>query len=222
MLFLPIQSRSSPPGSYAPLHMVVLDWLRKRGAASSPEVAREVAALERAARATERDARGQLLNRCGDLWAEAGRKEEALRCYGQAVDSYLGAGFVAQAAAMCRKILRLSPAAVRPHCTLACLAAHENELEEARRRIDRYVDASVRAQTQRLAIARLRLVEGAMLDEGLRGHVARRLLELGDRTGAERIERSLQAPAAPERLRNAWERLLQAAAADPDDLWKFA
>lgn len=202
--------------------MVVLDWLRKRPTTSPALVAREVAALERSARGGSRESRGHLLNRCGDLWAEVGETEAALRYYGQAVDTYLGAGFIAPAAAMCRKILRLSPAAVRPHCTLACLAAHENEPEEARRRIDRYVDASVRAHTQRLAIARLRLVEGAMLDDGLRAHVAVRLRELGDRMGADRIEAALRGPQGAERLPNAWERLLQAAAADPDELWKFA
>ena len=197
----------------------MLSWLRRD---RSGDYARELAELDRSARAATREARGHLLNRCGDLCAANNDKGEALRYYGDAVDSYLSAGFAAPAAAMCRKILRLVPTAVRAHGTLACLAAYENQAEEARQRIDRFVDASTRSHTQQLTIARLRLMHDAMEDAELLRHIARRLAELGDELGAERIEAALRDSPHLEREPGAWERVLKATTADPDDLWKFA
>jgi hypothetical protein len=196
-------------------------WFRKGGgdAASAAALDQQLATLEREARAAPDQAKGPLYNRVGDLCAAARRKVPAVRNYGHAVDAYLASGYVGPAAAMCRKILRIAPEAVRTHCTLACLAAHEGHMDEARRSITRFVEASLITHTEKLGVARLRLVAAAVHDEGLRRHIAESLGELGDPLGQERILAGL-AEADPEPY--AWERLLKAAALDPDELWKFA
>jgi hypothetical protein len=198
-------------------------WFRKQGD-DSAKLDQELANLEREARAASEEAQGHLYNRCGDLCAVAKRERPAVRYYGQAVDAYLGAGYVGPAAAMCRKILRISPAAVRTHCTLACLAAYEGQVEEARRELDRFMEASLRTHTQKLAIARLRLVAGAINDDDLKRHIATHLAALGDTLGAERIEAALRGERGDEDFSDVsqFERVLKAAAADPDELWKFA
>jgi hypothetical protein len=194
---------------------------KKEGDAASA-LDRQLAALEREARSAHDQTQGHLFNRCGDLCAGARRKVPAVRYYGLAVDAYLGAGYVGPAAAMCRKILRMAPEAVRTHCTLACLAAHEGHLQEARQSIDRFVEASQITHTEKLGVARLRLVAAAVLDEGFREYVAEALGELGDQLGRERIRAGLSGEPPDLTDHGIWERLLKAAAADPDDLWKFA
>lgn len=203
----------------------MLGWFRKRGDdGASARLDQELANLEREARASSDEAQGHLYNRCGDLCAGAKRARQAVRFYGQAVDAYLGAGYVGPAAAMCRKILRLAPDSVRTHCTLACLAAYEGQHAEARREVDRFVEASIRTHTQKLAIARLRLVATAIEDEELKRHVGEKLAELGDDLGRDRIEAALRGERVEEEFVDItrYERLLRAAAADPDELWKFA
>jgi hypothetical protein len=199
-------------------------WFQKRSSGDGASALdQELAALEREARAATDQTRGNLFNRLGDLCAGAKRNVPAVRYYGQAVDAYLAAGFVGPAAAMCRKILRIAPEAVRTHCTLACLAAHEGHIPEARQSITRFVEASQITHTEKLGVARLRLVAAAVRDEELRQHIADCLGELGDALGKERIEAGLLAGDDPEvYAAGVWERLLKAAAADPDELWKFA
>ena len=58
-----------------------MSWLRRD---RSGDYARELAELDRSARAATREARGHLLNRCGDLCAANNDKGEALRYYGDA------------------------------------------------------------------------------------------------------------------------------------------
>jgi hypothetical protein len=212
--------RGAAHQGYDPSDM--FSWLRKRGEDDGAALDQETAALEREARAATDQARGHLFNRLGDLYAGARRKVPAVRYYGQAVDAYLGAGYVGPAAAMCRKILRIAPEAVRTHCTLACLAAHEGHIDEARHSITRFVEASQITHTEKLGIARLRLVAAAVGDEGLREHIASSLGELGDTLGQQRIEATLRGEVPMELEAGVWDRLLRAAAADPDDLWKFA
>jgi hypothetical protein len=197
-------------------------WFSKRKGGAPTELDLELSALEKQARAAQDQTQGHLFNRCGDLCVVAKRKTAAVRYYGMAVDAYLTAGYVGPAAAICRKILRVAPGAVRTHCTLACLAAHEGHLDEARQCIDRFVEASELTGTEKLAVARLRLVGAAVTDEWLLQHIAECLGQLGDSLGRDRIEAMIRDGAEVDPLApGVWERLLKAAAADPDDLWKF-
>ena len=55
----------------------------------------------------------------------------------------------------------------------------------------------------------------------MKRYVAAQLYELGDSIGAKRVAAALERrPTAPEEEQ--WEKLVLAAALDPDELWKFA
>src|SRR3954462_8307443 len=103
----------------------MLECIRRRVARrGKEELNGQLQAIEKEAGAAGDPACGKLFNRAGDLCIEARLMRRGLAYYGRAVDAYLKAGYTGPAAAMCRKILRSSPEAVRAHCTLACLAAH--------------------------------------------------------------------------------------------------
>src|SRR6185503_1179358 len=121
----------------------------------------------------------QLCNRAGDLCVASGLVHRALAYYGVAVGSYLKAGYTGPAAAMCRKILRNSPEAVRAHCTLACLAVHGKHFVEVESEVRSFVEASRRTRTERLTIPRLRLLAEAVDDPGIKRWLAAQLHELG-------------------------------------------
>ena len=55
----------------------------------------------------------QFFNRAGDLCVESGDRPRALHYYGRAIDAYLRAGRYNAGGAVCRKLLRVSPGAVR-------------------------------------------------------------------------------------------------------------
>jgi hypothetical protein len=126
---------------------------------------------------------------------------------------------------MCRKILRNSPEAVRAHCTLACLAAHGHHLDEVESEVRSFVAASRRTRTERLTIPRLRLMAEAVKDPGIKRWLAAQLHELGDELGGRRVVASIDVPrddTPAERAATQWEKLVRAAAADPDELWRYA
>ena len=154
--------------------------------------------------------------------------QRALIYYGRAVDAYLKAGYTGPAAAMCRKILRSSPEAVRAHCTLACLAAHGKHFLEVESEVLSFVAASRRTRTERLTIPRLRLLAEAVEDPEVKRWLAAQLHELGDELGGRRVLASIDAPREEELIGRTgkcpveWEKLVRAAAADPDDLWRYA
>ncbi|HET7463589.1 MAG TPA: hypothetical protein VFJ82_20210 [Longimicrobium sp.] len=206
----------------------MLQWLHRRALSRrAAGIEDELRALETEAAAAAEAARGRLFNRAGDLCTAAGLTRRGVVFYGRAVDAYLEAGYLGPASAMCRKILRSSPGAVRAHCTLACVAAHEGHAQAVRTEIRFFVEASRRTRTERLTIPRLRLIGEAVRDGEVKRYVAAQLLELGDVLGSERILASLEAAAAagddeltPEELQ--WQRLVRTAALDPDELWKYA
>ena len=208
---------------------IMLSWLKQRIAGDrSSRLDDQLKQIEEEANAAPESLRGPLFNRAGDLCAAEGRTKRALVWYGRAVDVYLEAGFLGAAAAMCRKILRHSPEAVRAHCTLACLAAHGQHLREVKTEIRHLVEASQRTHTERLTIARLRLLADAVEDREVRQHIAAQLHALGDELGSERIAAALAAE-VPRRAGDAlpgddeqWNKLVLAAALDPDELWKYA
>lgn len=211
----------------------MFEWIR-RGAPrpGKDELQRELQAIEKAAAAGGDAACGQLYNRAGDLCIAGRMTRKGLAYYGRAVDAYLRAGYTGPAAAMCRKILRNSPESVRAHCTLACLAAHGRHFVEVEREVRSFVEASRRNRTERLTIPRLRLLAEAVEDAEVRRWLAEQLLELGDELGARRVlaaigvdegEGEADEPVRPAGRGPAeWDKLVRAAAADPDDLWRYA
>ena len=207
----------------------MFQWIRRRMLRPArEELNRKLQVIEAAAGSAGDSACGQLFNRAGDLCLTAGGVRRALVYYGRAVDAYLKAGYTGPAAAMCRKILRSSPEAVRAHCTLACLAAHGKHFVEVESEVRSFVAASRRTRTERLTIPRLRLLAEAVEDPEVKRWLATQLDELGDELGARRVLVSIDAPREEELIGRTgkcpveWEKLVRAAAADPDDLWRYA
>lgn len=204
----------------------MLEWIRRRVLRpGKAELNRKLQALEAAAASAGDSESGRLFNRAGDLCVAAGAVRRALVYYGRAVDAYLEAGYTGPAAAMCRKILRNSPEAVRAHCTLACLAAHGRHFDEVESEVRYFVEASRRTRTERLTIPRLRLMAQAVRDPEVKRWLAAQLHELGDELGGRRVLASIDAPregAPAELAASEWEKLVRAAAADPDELWRYA
>lgn len=206
----------------------MLQWMHRRAASRRPAgIEDELRAIEGEAGKAAEAAQGRLFNRAGDLCMAAGLPRRGVMYYGRAVDAYLQAGYLGPASAMCRKILRSSPGAVRAHCTLACLAAHEGHGQAVRSEIRFFVEASRRTRTERLTIPRLRLIGEAVHDREVKRYVAAQLAELGDHLGGERILASMEADGAqrdddvsPQERQ--WQRLVRTAALDPDELWKYA
>lgn len=118
-------------------------------------------------------------NSAGDLCYEAGFPERALSYYGDAIDAFLKAERWDSAAAVCRKVLRAAPSAVRTRCTLAWLAIGKGLAAEAARQIRDYVRAAEAAGRDNLAVAQLKRM-GDVAGEGtIREVVAEELLDLG-------------------------------------------
>ena len=161
----------------------------------------------------------QFFNRAGDLCVEAGEERRALGYYGRAIDAYLRAGRYNASGAVCRKLLRISPGAVRARCTLAWLSIGKGLLGDAQHEIDEYVEASVAAGDADLARRHLKMSAEATRNRELRSRLADHLHTLGDTEAAERVRGSdpdTEAPAEePEAL---WSRVLRAALMGPEDL----
>ncbi len=160
---------------------------------------------------------GQFFNRAGDLCAESGDRPRALHYYGRAIDAYLRAGRYNAGGAVCRKVLRVSPGAVRARCTLAWLSIGKGLLGDARREIDEYVEAAVAAGEASLARRQLRLMAEASPDRGLRSVLADHLVKLGDPEEARRIA-AAEPEETVEEAEALWSRVVRAALMGPDDL----
>lgn len=126
-------------------------------------------------------------NAAGDLWKEAGHLDRALSYYGLSIDAFLEADRWDSATAICRKVLRLSPGAVRTRCTMAWLAIAKDMGTEAQSEIRGYVNAAVRAGRERLAVAHLERMGDATASADVRVTVAELLLDLGADAAADRL-----------------------------------
>lgn len=157
----------------------------------------------------------QSYTRAGELCAEIGDVDRALRYYGQAIDSYLRAGRARAAAVLCRRIIALRPEAVRARCTLTLLSIGERDTDEAIRHVDSYVQAAAEAGETRLAIRHLRLMADAADEPAFLAHVATLLRRLGEAADAAEIEAASQAVDAADPAAHAdserWTKILQAA-----------
>jgi tetratricopeptide (TPR) repeat protein len=126
-------------------------------------------------------------NRAGDLCMDAGLNDRALQYFGLSIDAFLEAERWDSAAAICRKVLRLSPHAVRPHCTLAWIAIGKGMATDAQAQIRDYVSAAIRAKVETLAIAQLKRMGRTAPNPEVRQIVAEQLLALGDDVAADRL-----------------------------------
>jgi predicted Zn-dependent protease len=206
---------------------VIRDTLRRLGRRSDDNegsLERELAALEAEAAKALPGYEAQFLNRAGDLCLGAGQRGRALGYYGRAIDHCLVAGRYDAAAGICRKLLRISPRAVRTRATLAWLALGKGLYGDARREIDDYVKAATRAGEEARAARQLAMMAQATLDPDLRRVLAEHLVRLGNTGDAERIIRELASgrdartvPSA-EQQEKVWAQVLRAALMGPQEL----
>lgn len=181
--------------------------------------------LEKQLRALEQQAEvalpgfdAQFFNRAGDLCVEGRDRDRALGYYGRAIDAYLRAGRYNAAGAVCRKLLRISPGAVRARCTLAWLSIGKGLLGDAQWEVDEYIDAAVAAGQGDLAARQLRMMADATYDHELRALLADHLTKLGDDETASLIRSPEAADAEREEPEALWSRVLRAALMGPEDL----
>jgi tetratricopeptide (TPR) repeat protein len=130
--------------------------------------------------------RARILNLAGDLCFDAGQRERALVYYDQAIDIYLALGMYASVAAVCQKLVRLSPSVVRARCTLAWMAIARGQAREARERIAEYASAALPQEDHRLARGHLRMMTEVVDTAEVLEAVGDALRILGDARGAER------------------------------------
>ena len=120
-----------------------------------------------------------LYNSIGDLCNESGYRERALTYWGDAIDAYLKVERWDAAAAICRKLLRIAPTAIRARCTLAWLAIGKGMSGEATQLIHDYADAALHAGRDHLAVSQLKRMGDAAASRPIRQAVAETLLQLG-------------------------------------------
>jgi tetratricopeptide (TPR) repeat protein len=130
--------------------------------------------------------RARILNLAGDLCFDAGQRDRALVYYDQAIDIYLALGMYASVAAVCQKLVRLSPSVVRARCTLAWMAIARGQQREARERIADYASAALPQDDHSLARGHLRMMLEVVDTSEVLEAVGDALRILGDSRGAER------------------------------------
>lgn len=191
-----------------------------------PDILAEVKALEAAAKEGPFRDVAQHLNRAGDLCARAGAREAAKQLYGRAIDAHLRGGFYGPAAAICRKLLRVSPDVVRARCTLAFLAIGNRFQSDAIKELEDYVAAVRRTETARFAIPRLSLLAEAVADPGMKRIIAAKLREVGAEDVARRVEAEAERRATgnghadPIDSEEQWQSLMKGALLEPDSMWR--
>ncbi len=129
----------------------------------------------------------QFFNSAGDLCNTALRPKQALKYYGDSVNTYLRIGRYDAAVAVCSKLLRASPDVVRTHCTLAWIAIGRGLLGDAQQHVRAYADAAIRAGCEPLAVAQVRRMADAVTDAETRSFCAEALLALGDGRSADHL-----------------------------------
>jgi tetratricopeptide (TPR) repeat protein len=154
--------------------------------------------------------RARILNLAGDLCFDAGQRERALTYYDQAIDIYLALGMYASVAAVCQKLVRLSPAVVRARCTLAWMAIARGQAREARERIADYANAAAPQRDHSLARGHLRMMAEVADSPGVLEAVAEGLMMLGDLRGSQRAAAAaagseLASRKLPEEPERRWE-----------------
>jgi tetratricopeptide (TPR) repeat protein len=158
--------------------------------------------------------RARLLNLAGDLCFDADQRERALIYYDQAIDIYLALGMYASVAAVCQKLVRLSPNVVRARCTLAWMAIARGQRNEARDRIADYVSAALPQQDHSLARGHLRMMAEVADCTDVLHAVGDALRALSDARGAQRayaaaMGESASARKLPDEPERRWEVVIE-------------
>lgn len=202
----------------------LMAFLFRRGGGGAARLEKELAALERQVEEASHGYETQFLNRAANLCVEAGQPERALGYFGRAIDAYLESGRFSAAEVLCRRVLEISPQAVRARCTLAWLALGKGFRESMSAAVEEYVAAAERAGQQALATKQLVMMAEAAADVDLRQELAEHLLRLGAPDRADRVfglvfeERSgLRSPPASNEGK-LWAKLLRAALMGPREL----
>ncbi|HEX9106771.1 MAG TPA: hypothetical protein VF832_06080 [Longimicrobiales bacterium] len=162
-----------------------------------------------------------LLAHAADVCARAGENAQALSYYGQAIEGYLAGGRYHAASGVCRKILELSPGAVRAHCTHAWLALAREDTRHAVEEIRRYVQAARAAGQAQLATKQLVLLAQAA-PRPVRESIGHELLALARSEESEAVVRSVFAAQSHsdtvEEPQDIWAQALYAVRLTPYDL----
>lgn len=184
----------------------------------------QLSALDAASAAAEGGIDAAVLTRAGDLCLGAGQRRRALVYYGRAIDAYLLAARYDAASAVCRRVLRIAPRAVRTRATLAWLAIGRGVHTQARREIEEYARAAIRAGEETRAARQLSLMAQATRDPDLRRVLAELLARTGATRDAEQIlhdlasGRDARTLPSPELQQQLWEQVLHAALMGPLEL----
>ncbi len=167
----------------------------------------------------------QFLNKAGDLCIDAGKPDRGLGYLGRAIDMYLHAGRWDAAGAVCRKLLRVSPYAVRAHCTLAWLAIGKGHGGDARQEIRDYVQAAESAGPAEVSMCRKQLVRmaDAVFDPDVLEVLAEELWQLGDHEGGRAVGLRMKSvmegeETSPHHRERTWSTVLRAALMGPREL----
>lgn len=188
-----------------------------------PQLEHDLNRLEAEAQRVGPGEAARVFDRAGDLCLGGDDRDRALSYYGRAIDASLVAQRYNAAAGLCRKLLRVAPAAVRTRCTLAWLALGRGEVEETTREIDGYVRAALEAGQQSLAAAHLRMMAQITRVPALRTHIADRLDDLGQDGAAQAVRRTIGTDDAAPALRadeqeQLWRDVVRCALLGPADL----
>lgn len=203
---------------------MVLSRLFRSGNKRETQLEKELARLEEQTQSASSGYETQFLNRAGALCVDAGQPARALGYYGRAIDVYLETGRFSAAEVLCRRVLEITPQAVRARCTLAWLELGKGFATTAADEIREYVQAAERAGQEKFATKQLMMMAEAASDDSLREGIAHHLLRLDATEKAEQLfarlyqERNgLRAPPAPDQG-SLWTKLLRAALMGPKEL----
>jgi hypothetical protein len=197
---------------------------RKGGSGGGSRLETEVAELETLAASASPGYETQYLNRAANLCVQAGQPARALGYYGRAIDAYLESGRFNAAEVLCRKVLEISPHAVRARCTLAWLALGKGFHSTTRTEVAEYVDAAERAGQQTFAAKQLRMMAEAAPNAELREEIARHLINLDAPDEADHVyglifqERNSGRPVTVADEAKVWSKVLRAALMGPTEL----
>jgi tetratricopeptide (TPR) repeat protein len=195
-----------------------------KGASPKGQLDVELADLDRQAASATPDFAALIYNRAGDMCVRANDARRALRYYGRAIDAFLEVGYYDSAAALCRRVIEISPNVVRARATLAFLSLGEglqylpfqgSVEENARRSILDYLSAARKGGVEDLVGRRLKLMADVTDNQHVRELIGEFLLEVGEPQAADEVlgsvyaERNRLREPPSEDQRRRWARALR-------------
>lgn len=177
-----------------------------------PELELMIHRLEQwAARSRAPEETATVFNRAGDAFIQAGEIGRGLVYYGRSINTYLGAGQWEAAHAVCSKLIRIYPPAVRARSTLAWISIRSRHRTDVERYVEDYVEAAIRAAQEPTASLHLRYMADATLASEIREGIAMHLISLGEHRMAESLlervygdRNGLGEPHSPEDAEHYW------------------